>query len=98
LAHATEKSLKELGDKVEPKERADIEAALSDLKKVMDSKDKDQIEKKTQALSEVSAKLAERVYAQQGSQEGAAGGAEQAQGNQDDVVDAEFEEVKEGKK
>lgn len=98
LAHASEKSLKELGDKVDAAERANIEAALNDLKSVMKGNDKAAIEAKTQALSEVSAKLAERMYQQASPEEGAAAGADEAphaQANGEDVVDAEFEEVKE---
>ncbi|MDD3517948.1 MAG: molecular chaperone DnaK [Chromatiales bacterium] len=100
LIHATEKSLKELGDKVEEGEKRDIEAAAEDLKQAMKGDDKAAIESKTQKLAEVSGKLAERVYAKD------AGAAEQPQGGeqastgaaQDDVVDAEFEEVDDNKK
>ncbi len=102
MIHATEKSLAEMGDKVEPTERAAIESALSDLKEAMKGDDKDVIEKKTQALAEASGKLAERMYQQQGGPEGAdAGaeaGAESASAADDDVVDAEFEEVDDNKK
>ncbi len=106
LIHATEKSLKELGDKVEPKERVDIEAALSDLKSVAKGNDKKVIETKTQALSDITGKMAQRVYGAQGAQ-GEQGGEHQAGGHAgngngqdkaEDVVDAEFEEVKENKK
>jgi molecular chaperone DnaK len=96
LIHATNKSLKDLGDKVEEAEKKDIEAAITALQGVMDGDDKAAIEEKTAALAELSGKLAERVYKEQGEQ-GAAAGAEdesQAAGGDDDVVDAEFEEVK----
>ena len=61
--------------------------------------DKDAIEAKTQALTEAAGKIAEKAYAEQAQAEGAQPGAEQAEGAaaDDDVVDAEFEEVKEGK-
>ncbi len=104
LVHATEKSLKELGDKVEPKERVDIEAALADLKGVIKSADKKVIETKTSTLSDLTGKMAQRIYGAQGAQDGAqgsqegashAGGNGQGQGKPEDVVDAEFEEVKE---
>ncbi|MBS0289361.1 MAG: molecular chaperone DnaK [Proteobacteria bacterium] len=105
LLHATEKSLKDLGDKVEPKERADIEAALADLKSAIKSNDKKIIETKTQALTDISGKMAQRVYGAQegGAAGGAEGGAGQATGGgngqgKEDVVDAEFEEVKDDKK
>jgi len=103
LMHATEKSLKELGDKVESKERADIESAISDLKEAIKTNEKRVIETKTQRLSEASAKMAERLYGAAGAagsgQAGATGSGSQ-QGEQkanEDVVDAEFEEVKENK-
>src|SRR5574340_1825244 len=62
LVQATEKSLKELGDKVSGEERARIESAISDLKDAIKKDDKHVIETKAQALSEAAGKLAERVY------------------------------------
>jgi len=103
LIHATEKSLKELGEKVDPKERADIESAIQDLKGVLKTGDKRVLDTKTQALSAASSKMAERLYgAQGGAQQGAASdaGAHHDSGSHkkdDNVVDAEFEEVKEDK-
>ena len=100
MIHATEKSLEEMGDKVEQEERMQIENAVKDLKDVLDKDDKEVIETKTQALAEASSKLAERMYAQNDAA-GAAGadGASQADGGaaDDDVVDAEFEEVDDNK-
>ena len=99
MLHATKKSMEELGDKLEGGERASIEAAINDLEGVMESDDKDKIEAKTKALTEASAKMAEKLYADQGAAAGAAPGAEAGGGEQpssaagDDVVDAEFEEV-----
>jgi len=101
MIHATEKSLSELGDKVEAAERAAIESAVSDLKEALKGDDKDVIEKKTEALAEASGKLAERMYQQQGPEgaEGAPGAeAEGTSAADDDVVDAEFEEVDDNKK
>jgi len=102
LIHATRKSMKELGDeKLEAGEKESIEAAIKDLEEVMKGEDKDAIEAKTQALVEASGKMAERVYAQQSGQQGegaAEGAAETTQAAGDDVVDAEFEEVKEDNK
>jgi molecular chaperone DnaK len=98
LAHATKKSMAELGDKLEAGERANIESALSDLEAAIKTDDKDKIEAKTKALSEASAKMAERLYAQKGQEGGAQPGAQAGAGAKDDVVDAEFEEVDEGKK
>jgi molecular chaperone DnaK len=99
LIHATEKSLRELGDKVSGEERAKIEAALADVKEAIKSDNKAVIETKLKSLGEASAGMAQRLYAEQ--QPGAGGGAsaEQAEGGGDDnVVDAEFEEVKDDKR
>ena len=96
LVHATEKSLEELGEKVEPDERARIESAAGELKDALKGDDKDIIETKTKALAEASASLAQRVYEQQAGT-GQAGGDSTADAPEDDsVVDAEFEEVKDG--
>ena len=102
MIHATEKSLKELGDKVEADERTRIEEAIVALREVIKGDDKAAIESKTQALAEASGKLAERMYAQQASQTGDAQAENEAQtttqtGNEN-VVDAEFEEVDDNKK
>jgi molecular chaperone DnaK len=94
LVHATNKSLKDLGDKVSDEEKKDIEAAIEELQEAMKGDDKAAIEAKTQALGEKSGKLAERVYKEQGAQEGAATADAEAGATDDDVVDAEFEEVK----
>ena len=100
VIHATEKSIKDLGDKVDASEKAAAESAIEDLKKALEGEDKADIEAKTQALTEAAGKIAEKAYAeQQGAAAGGAGaaGGEQATGGQaadDDVVDAEFEEVK----
>lgn len=98
LIHATTKSMEELGDKVEDSEKTEIEAAIEELKEAMKGDDKDEIEAKTKTLGEKSGKLAERVYAQKAEAEGAEGQAtEETADAGDDVVDAEFEEVKEDK-
>jgi molecular chaperone DnaK len=104
LMHATRKSMHELGDKVEAGEKDRIEAAIKDLEQAMKGEDKAAIEAKTQALAEASAKMAERLYAQSGAAgaagAGAAGGSstEGRKAGDEDVVDAEFEEVKDHKK
>ncbi len=98
--HATEKSLEELGDKVEADERGRIESAISDLKEALKGDQKETIETKAQALSEASASLAQRVYeeaqAAAGDEAGGAGAEGGTPHGDDDVVDAEFEEVKDG--
>ncbi len=101
LIHASEKSLKDLGDQVDESEKAAIDTAITELKEAVAGDDKEVIETKIAALTEAAGKVAEKAYAQSQQQEGAAdaGDAEQAAGNADDeVVDAEFEEVKDDKK
>ncbi len=99
LVHATRKTLEEAGDKATDEEKESITKAVDELEEAAKGSDKDDIEAKIKALSEVSAPLAEKMYAEQAQQaEGAAGaeGGEQQKG--DDVVDAEFEEVDDEKK
>ncbi len=104
MIHATRKSLEQLGDKVDSGEKERIESAIKDLEEAMKGEDKERIESLTKALGEVSGKLAERLYAQQQGDAGetppGAGpsGAESGGEAKDDVVDAEFEEVKDDKK
>jgi len=95
--HATEKSIKDLGDKVEASEKAAAEAAIAELKTALEGSDKDAIEAKTQALHEAAGKIAEKAYAEKAQAGGEQAAAEEAGSKDDDVVDAEFEEVKEGK-
>jgi molecular chaperone DnaK len=98
LLHATEKALKDLGDKVSPEDRAKTESALSDLRAVLKGDDKDVIETKARAVAEASAAIAQQAYASQQSAgpggPGAEGGSGAGMGGKDDVLDAEFEEVK----
>lgn len=107
LIHGSEKSLTELGDKVDADEKSKIEEATKDLREVLKTDDKEQIDEKSKVLSDLSGKLAEKLYAEQAASAAAAGTAEgdsgQAGGTQDgqssdkkddNVVDAEFEEVK----
>ena len=96
LIHATNKSLEDLGDKVEAAEKADITAAIEALQEAIKDDDKETIEAKTKDLGDKSGKLAERVYKEQAAQQGDAApeaGGETAAAAED-VVDAEFEEVK----
>ncbi|MHB1544684.1 MAG: molecular chaperone DnaK [Gammaproteobacteria bacterium] len=100
LIHVTEKSLKELGEKVEPEERARIESAISDLKSVLDNGEKSVLEAKTQALAQASASLGQRMYEAASAAAGGTSGADDAakpQGAGEEVVDAEFEEVDDSK-
>mgnify|MGYP003573978767 FL=1 len=104
MIHATEKSLKELGeDKVSAEEKAEIDTAIEELKEALKGDDKGVIEAKTTALAEKSGKLAEKLYAEKGGEGAAAAGAAGAEtadsaAGGDDVVDAEFEEVKDDNK
>ncbi|MEJ2462185.1 MAG: molecular chaperone DnaK [Candidatus Thiodiazotropha sp.] len=104
MIHATRKSMEELGDdKLEAGEKESIESAIKELEEVMKGDDKEAIEAKTKTLAEASGKMAERLYAQKGAEgsaaEEAAAGAQESSGGKadDDVVDAEFEEVKDNK-
>ena len=99
LVHASEKSLADLGEKVRDEERKSIETAIESLKEALKAEDKDEIEARSKALAEASAGLAQRIYEEQAQQAGSEEAAAGAQGpaGGDDVVDAEFEEVKEDK-
>ena len=102
LVHATEKTLEEAGDKVGDDVKAPIESALTELKEAKDGDDVDAIKAKMEALQAASMKLGEALYAQ--SQGEAEGGSEEGSGQQEsrssdeDVVDADFEEVDDDKK
>ncbi|MGB8926207.1 MAG: molecular chaperone DnaK [Pantoea agglomerans] len=95
IAHSTRKQLEEAGDKLSADDKAPIEAALAALETALRGEDKAEIDAKMQALMEVSGKLME---AAQQSQAGAADAGDASAKKDDDVVDAEFEEVKDNKK
>ncbi len=107
LIYSTEKSLKDLGDKVDAETRGKVEAAIGPLKKAMEGDNADEIRRLSDQLTQASHKLAEAMY-QQASSSAQSGGTEtgggqggatgQAGGAKDDVVDADFEEVKDDKK
>ncbi len=100
MVHSVKKALKDYGDKVSADEKTRIEAAITETEAAIKSGDKAEIEAKTQALAEASHKLAEQMYAKEqaagGQPGGDAGGDTGARAGRkdDDVVDAEFEEVK----
>ena len=105
MIHAVNKSVEDLGDQVDADEKAKIDAAVEDLKAALQGDDLEQIEAKTKTLTEASAKIAEKAYADKGGAEGAAEAAQESsaesgsdKANNDNVVDAEFEEVKDDKK
>lgn len=98
LIHGCKKTLEESKDKVSEDEKSAIEAAISDLEEALKGDAKDSIEEKTKALTDASSSMAQRLYAEQQQE---SQGADQAndsdnQGsNEENVVDADFEEVKE---
>ena len=99
LIHAAQKSLKDLGDKVTAEEKRDIEAAIEDLKGVLNGDDKSAIESKSERLAEVAGRLAERAYKEAGAEAQAETpppppGGGNGKARDDNVVDADFEEVK----
>lgn len=106
IIHSTEKSMKDLGGEVTSEEKSAIEKAIEKLKEVMKGNGKEVIEAKMKALTEHYSKLAERVYAKKGDTIAGASDPEAAAGRKttvkgekkEDVVDAEFEEVKDEKK
>ncbi len=98
LAHQVEKSLKELGEKVDGSERAKLESALGDLKTALASDDKEIIDRKAEALSGVAGPVLQKASAgaraEAAGTGGAAGGGQGGSKGGEDVLDAEFEEVK----
>ncbi len=98
MIHATKKTLEEAGDKASAEEKQAIESAIAALEEALKQDDKDEIEAKTKALTDASATLAQKLYAEAQQQEQAQGAQQQKSGAADDAVDAEFEEVKEDNK
>lgn len=101
MLHATKKTLEEAGDKASAEEKEKIEAAIKDLEEALKGDDAEEIKAKTNALTEASGELAQKLYAEQAAEAQAQGGEqgqEQGSAKADDVVDAEFEEVKDDKK
>jgi molecular chaperone DnaK len=104
LVHSTRKSLTEYGDKLDGGDKDRIEAAIADLEGALKNGDKAEIDAKVAALSTASQKLGEKMYADMQAQQGSAdAGAQQqsagaeAAAKQDDVVDADFKEVRDAK-
>ena len=102
LVHSVRKSVKEMGEKLDATEKEKIEVAIKELEEATRTDDKDDIKKKTDTLMEASHKMAEQMYAQAKAAESPGAtetaGAENAEGKEkENVVDAEFEEVKENK-
>ena len=94
MIHAVRKSVEEAGDQATEEEKSSIESAISELEEAMKGDDKEDIEAKTQKLTEASSSLAQKMYSQEGGEaEGQADAGQQGQEGGDDAVDAEFEEV-----
>jgi molecular chaperone DnaK len=91
LVYQTEKTLKDLDGKISEEEKASAQVVVDELKKAIESNDVDQIKEKTEKLTEEFNKLAQKLYAQTGGAEGQS--QQESAGPEDDVVDAEFEEV-----
>ncbi len=105
LIYSTEKSIKELGDKVDSATKGKVEEATSALKKAMEGEDAETIKRRSEELTQVSHKLAEAMYQQASASDQQAAGADAGSAGQaggaapeEDVVDADFEEVKEDEK
>jgi molecular chaperone DnaK len=102
LIYGTEKSLTDLGDKADAAVKSDIEAKIAELRKIMEGEDAEAIKAATDALAKASHKLAEQLYQQQAQQTGGqpggaqqdAGAAQSGNNGGDDVVDADYPEVK----
>jgi molecular chaperone DnaK len=97
LVHSAEKALKELGEKVSIEDRSKVESAISDLRTALKGEDREAIDKKAEALATASAGIAQQAASAEAA--ASAGGGAQAEAGgaapgRDDVVDAEFEEVK----
>ncbi len=95
MIDATEKSVAEMGDKVEDEEKSRIESAIAALKEAMEKDELGPIEEKTRELAELSGALAQRLYSETAGDGATESG--QGEGQDDEVVDAEFEEVKDDK-
>ena len=93
MVHSTEKSLKDLGDKIDAAEKTKVETLIKDLKELIKGDDKDAIEKKTEELMQASGALAQAAAAQAETPAGEQAAKDAKADADDDVVDAEFEEV-----
>lgn len=98
MIHATKKSMADAGEKLTDEEKAPVELAISELEEALKADDKDQIIAKTSALTEASAKIAEKLYATADAGTTDTGTDAGSSEPEDDVVDAEFEEVKDDEK
>jgi molecular chaperone DnaK len=101
MIHSTEKSVKDLGDKVAAADKTRIESAIAELKEAVKADDVDNIRAKTTALTQAAMKMGEALYgsgAQAASGDASPGEGKKGNGAGENVVDADFEEVKDDKK
>ncbi|MEX1336543.1 MAG: molecular chaperone DnaK, partial [Candidatus Limnocylindrales bacterium] len=99
MVHAARKTLEEAGDKASDEEKQAIESAATELEEAIKGDDKDDIQAKLDKLTEASGNLAQKMYAEQGeAAQGAEAGSEAGAKQEDDVVDAEYEEVNDDQK
>jgi molecular chaperone DnaK len=105
LIHATNKSISDLGDKIAPADKEAAEAAIVEVKEAIEGGDPDVIKEKTTALAQASMKIGEALYKQAGANKDGARDADDGQDDGpverdelDDIMDAEFEEVKDDDK
>jgi len=98
MIHASRKTLEEAGDKASEEEKQAIESAIKELEEALQGDDKDAIQAKLDALTEASGNLAQKMYAEQADAGQQAGDADAGAKKEDDVVDAEYEEVNDDQK
>jgi molecular chaperone DnaK len=100
LIYTTEKTMTEMGGKVEPSLRVEVEESINNLKQVIKSEDTATIRQRTDTLNQAAHKLAQNIYQQPGAEApynhgsgSQTGGAADSERNKDDIIDAEFQEV-----
>ncbi|HSG03273.1 MAG TPA: molecular chaperone DnaK [Marinobacterium sp.] len=98
MVHTARKTMKDAGDKASEEEKAAVETAITELEEALKGSDKAAIESKTEALTEAISAIAQKMYAEAAQAEGGAQAEDAPRDAGDDVVDAEFEEVKDDKK
>ena len=98
LIHSTTKSMAELGDRLAQSDKSTVEAAIADVKTAMEGNDAEDIKTKSNTLAQAAMKIGEALYKQQGAGGGAEPGAGASGPGDDDVVDADFEEVRDDDK
>mgnify|MGYP001796970576 CR=1 FL=1 len=100
LIHSTENSITEAGDKLEDSAKSEVEAAIAEAKEKLESENPEELQAATQTLAQAAMKIGEAIYGGQAPEGAAEAGAEAGEGpaEDDNVVDADFEEVKDDDK